>query len=85
MHQQPPILELVKHANTDDWFNLGIHLQLNQVKLNKCMGDLSRVYSFWIQQEGEKATRRKLLDTLKAMEKTNTAEIYERYLKTLVS
>ena len=54
LHQRPPILELVKHANTDNWFNLGIHLQLNQVKINKCMGDLSRVYSFWIQWKGKK-------------------------------
>ena len=54
LHQQPPILELVKHANTDDWFNLGIHLQLNEVKLNKCMGDLSRVYSFGFSRKGKK-------------------------------
>ena len=85
LDQQPPIKELADHANTDDWFNLGIQLQLNEVKLKKCNGDLSQVYSLWIEQKGKKATRRKLLDTLIAMEKTHTAEKYEDYLKTLVS
>ena len=76
LEQQPPILEWVNYGNIDDWFNLRIHLQLNQIKLKECRSDLGHVYSLWVEQTGIKATRKRLLDTLIAMEKTDTAEKY---------
>ena len=85
MDQQPPLIELIPHAKTSKWFKLGVHLELNDVDLNECDSDLSRVYNLGIQEKAENTTRRNLLSALRAINESNVAKIYEDYLKTLVS
>ena len=85
MDQQPPLIELITHARTSEWFQLGIQLKLNNVNLKGCNGDLSCVYNLWIQEKAENATRRNLLSALRTINQNNVAKIYEDYLKTLVS
>ena len=64
---------------------MGTQLELNNVNLNGCSGDLSRVYDLWIQEKAENATRRNLLSALRAINQNNVAKMYKDYLKTLVS
>ena len=85
MNQQPSLIELNTHARTSEWFQLGTQLELDNINLNRCNGDLSRVYDLWIQEKAENATRRNLLSALRTINQNNVAKIYEDYLKTLVS
>ena len=85
MDQQPPLIELVTHARTSEWFQLGIQLKLDNVNLEGCGDNLSRMYNLWIQEKAETATRRNLLSALRAINQNNVAKKYEDYLKTLVS
>ena len=85
LDKQPQHLELMHHAKTAQWYRLGTQLELDNVKLNGCNGDLMRVYDLWIQEKAENATRRNLLDALRAIGENNVAYWYEEHLKTLVS
>ena len=85
MDQQPSLIELITYAKTSKWFQLGIQLKLDNVNLEGCSGDLSRMYNLWIQEKAENATRRSLLSALRAINQNNVAKIYEDYLRTLVS
>ena len=84
LDQQPPIQEITTHARTEKWNELGIQLQLDSVNLAGCHS-LASMYQLWIQEKADKATRRSLLDALRAIKQNDVARIYEYYLKTLVS
>ena len=85
LDEQPPLIELINNAKTAEWFSLGIQLELDNTKLKGSKGDLGLVYDLWIQEKAENATRRNLLNALKAIGQKNVAHKYEEYLKTLVS
>ena len=78
--QQPSIQEITTHARTEKWNELGTQLQLDSVNLAECHS-LTRMYQLWIQEKADKATRRSLLDGLKAIKQNNVAKIYEDHLK----
>ena len=80
LDQQPPIKELSDHARTAEWNRLGVNLELNDVKLRECRDDVS-MYQLWIREKAREATRRNLLDALKAIGENNVASLYEDYLK----
>ena len=84
LDQQPTILELATHARTEKWNELGTQLQLDSVNLAECHS-LTSMYQLWIQEKADKATRRSLLDALRAIKQNNVARIYEDYLMTMVS
>ena len=84
LDQQPPIQEVNTHARTAKWNELGIQLQLDSVNLAEC-NSLTSMYHLWIQEKADKATRRSLLDALRAIKLNNVARIYENYLETIVS
>ena len=85
LDEQPPLIELINNAKTAEWFRLGTQLELDNVRLNGCNGDLNRVYDLWIQEKAQNATRKNLLDALRAIAQHNVAYRYEEYLKTWVS
>ena len=66
LDQQPTILEITTHARTEKWKELGTQLQLDCVNLAECH-DLTSMYQLWIQEKADKATRRSLLDALRAI------------------
>ena len=66
LDQQPTILEISTHARTEKWKELGTQLQLDGVNLAECH-DLTSMYQLWIQEKADKATRRSLLDALRAI------------------
>ena len=66
LDQQPTILEITTHARTEKWKELGTQLQLDGVNLAECH-DLTSMYQLWIQENADKATRRSLLDALRAI------------------
>ena len=66
LDQQPTILEITTHARTEKWNELGTQLQLEGVNLAECH-DLTSMYQLWIQEKADKATRRSLLDALRAI------------------
>ena len=66
LDQQPTILEITTHARTEKWKELGTQLQLDGVSLAECH-DLTSMYQLWIQEKADKATRRSLLDALRAI------------------
>ena len=84
LDQQPPIQEITTHARTEKWNELGTQLQLDSVNLAECHS-LTSMYQLWIQEKADKATRRSLLDALRAIKQNNVARIYEDYLMTIVS
>ena len=84
LDQQPPIQEITTHARTEKWNELGTQLQLDSVNLAECHS-LTSMYQLWIQEKADKATRRSLLDGLRAIKQNNVARIYENYLETIVS
>ena len=84
LDQQPPIQEITTHARTEKWNELGTQLQLDSVNLAECHS-LASMYQLWIQEKADKATRRSLLDALRAIKQNNVARIYEDYLMTMVS
>ena len=85
LNTQPPRIELINNANTAESFRLGTQLELDNVRLNGCRGDLSRVYDLWIQEKAQNATRKNLLIALRVIGQNDVAYRYEEYLKTLVS
>ena len=84
LDQQPPIQEITTHARTEKWNELGTQLQLDSVNLAECHS-LTSMYQLWIQEKADEATRRNLLDALRAIKQNNASRIYEKYLKTTVS
>ena len=84
INQQPPHNELIEHARTAEWYQLGVKLGLDSVDLDGCH-DYTSMYRLWIMQKGRGATRRSLLDALRAIRQNNVATSYEVYLKTIVN
>ena len=84
MDQQPILKELISHARTAEWYQLGVKLGLDSVDLTGCH-DCTSMYQLWIMEKAREATRRNLLDDLRTIRQNNLAMIYEDYLKTLVS
>ena len=84
LDKQPTIQEITTHARTEKWNELGTQLQLDSVNLAECHS-LTSMYQLWIQEKADKATRRSLLDALRAIKQNNVARIYETYLMTMVS
>ena len=84
LDQQPTLEELISHSRTAEWFNLGVKLGLDNVALDECH-DCTRMYQLWIQEKARGATRRSLLDTLRAIRQNKVANAYEDYLKTMVN
>ena len=82
MDQQPTILEVTKHARTAEWYQLGVQLGLDSVALAGCRDCIS-MYHLWFLEKAREATRRNLLNALRAI--TQNVASYEDYLKTLVS
>ena len=78
LDQQLTILEITTHVRTEKWKELGTQLQLDGVNLAQCH-DLTSMYQLWIQEKADKATRRSLLDALRAIKQNNVATIYEHY------
>ena len=84
MDEQPTREELISHARTAEWYQLGVKLELDSVDLDGCR-DCTRMYGLWIMEKGRSATRRILLDALRAIRQNYVADAYEDYLKTKVS
>ena len=84
LDQQPNLVELITHARTAQWYQLGVELELDSVDLDGCT-DLTRMYELWIQQKAEMATRRNLLSALRSIGQNNVARKYEDYLRIRVS
>ena len=82
MNQQPPILEITTHAKTAEWKRLGVQLELDNTNLDGCH-DCTDMYLLWIIEKAEKATRRKLISALRAIQQNNIAYNYEHHLKTV--
>ena len=82
MVQQPPILEIARHARTSKWNQLGVRLELDADGLAECHDCIS-MYQLWIQEKAEEATRSNLLDVLRAIGQNNVAYKYEEYVKSL--
>ena len=84
MDQQPAIEELISHTRTAEWNQLGVKLGLDSVDLAGCH-DCTSMYQLWIMEKGKRATRRSLLNALRAIRQNNVADVYEEYLNTTVS
>ena len=84
MDQQPGLKELITHARTAQWYQLGVQLELDSVDLDGCT-DMTSMYRLWIQEKAEMATRRNLLTALRSIRENNVAWKYENCLRTLVS
>ena len=84
LDQQPTIPELTRHARTAAYNHLGVTLQLDNVNLAGCH-DYTSMYQLWIMEKGREATRRSLLNALRAIRQNNVADVYEEYLTNLVS
>ena len=84
LDQQPTIQELLEHARTAKWNQLGVILELDKVDLENCH-DYTSMYQLWIEEKDKNATRRNLLDALKVIRQSNVARKYKDYLKTTVS
>ena len=84
LDQQPTIQELTTYARTAEWNNLGVQLGLDNVALAECH-DYTSMYQLWIEHNGTAATRRHLLDALRAIRQNNVADDYEDSLKATVS
>ena len=82
--QQPTLKELISHARTAKWNQLGVQLELDRVDLTECH-DCTSMYQLWIEEKAREATRRNLLDALRTIRQNNVAMIYEDHLKTMVS
>ena len=80
---QPELLEVTTHARTAEWFLLGTQLKLDDTNLAGC-NNLTRTYQLWIQEKAENATRRNLLNALRAINQNNVAKKYEDHLRTLI-
>ena len=80
MDQKPTLEELISHARTAEWFDLGVKLELDSVDLAGCR-NCTRMYQLWIMEKGNSATRRCLLDALRAIRQKEIADAYEDYLK----
>ena len=63
LDQQPGLKQLITHARTAEWYQLGVKLELDSVDLDGCT-DLTRMYQLWIQEKAEMATRTILLNAL---------------------
>ena len=81
LDQQPSIQELISHARTAKWNQLGVTLELDSVDLAGCH-DYTSMYQLWIMEKADKATRRNLITALKAIRQYNVIKDYEKYLKT---
>ena len=84
LDQQPTTEELILHARTAEWNQLGVKLGLDRVDLAECH-DCTSMYQLWIMEKARRATRRNLLDALRAIRQNKVAMIYEDYFKTMVS
>ena len=84
LDQRPSIDELLSHARTGKYNELGIVLSLDSVDLTNCHDCIS-VYQLWLEEKAENATRRNLLAALKEIRQNNVIRKYENYLKTRVS
>ena len=82
LDEQPPIQEIVTHAKTAKWNQLGVQLELNDVTLAECH-DCTEMYQLWIMEKAENATRRKLISALRAIQQNDVAYHYEQHLKTV--
>ena len=76
--------ELITYAQTAKWNQLGVQLGLDCLYLAECH-ECTSMYQLWIQDKAQNATRRSLLDALRAIRQNNLADAYEDYLKTIVS
>ena len=83
LDQQPTHEELISHARTAKWYQLGVKLGLNSVDLAGCH-DCTSMYHLWIMEKARGATRRSLLDALRAIRQNTVAITYEDHLKTMV-
>ena len=83
LDQQPDLNELITHARTAQWYQLGVKLELDSEDLRGCT-DLTRMYQLWIKEKAEMATRRNLLTALRSIRENNVAWMYESYLRTKV-
>ena len=83
LDEQPPIAEVIKHARTSNWNRLGVQLQLDSVYLAGCYV-YTNMYQIWIMEKGNNATRRNLLNALRAIRENRVANLYEKYLQTMV-
>ena len=84
LDQQPALRELSTHVRTDEWYRLGVELELESEDLHGCT-DVTSMYRLWIQFKANMATRRNLLNALRSIRQNNIARKYESYLGTKVS
>ena len=83
LDQHPTIEELITHARTGKWNELGAKLKLDSVNLEGC-NDYTSMYQLWIMEKGREATRRNLLKALHVIKQQNVLENYEDYLRKLL-
>ena len=82
LDEEPTPEELISHARTAEWFDLGVKLGLDSVDLDECLNCTS-MYQLWINEKGRSVTRRSLLDALRAIRQKKIADAYEDYLKSM--
>ena len=91
LDETPPLYEVCENARTSHWYNLGIELQLDEVKLEEIRHDAesdkrSRMYQLWLRSQPD-ATRRQLLTALRTKDvgEIVVARKYEEMLIEMVS
>ena len=85
MNGIPDINELITHAKTAEWNELGIKLGLGARSLAECNGSV-KMYQLWLREKGYDAKRRILIKALRDIKETRVADDYvEKCLKKLVS
>ena len=91
LDETPPLYEVCENARTSHWYNLGIELQLDEVKLEEIRHDAesdkrSRMYQLWLRSQPD-ATRRQLLTALRTRDvgEIVVARKYEEMLIEIVS
>ena len=76
----PELYELNKYVRIANWDDLGIELKLDNVRLAGCKNHTD-VYKLWLNEKSMQATRRNLIDALRAIKQNRVVDEYITYLK----
>ena len=81
----PNEIELLNHAQTAKWRELGMRLEIEKVIQDQC-NSCAEIYQKWLATKPKpEKTRRILIDVLNAMHEVQLADNYIKHLATMVS
>ena len=78
----PELYELNRYVRIRKWYDLGIELKLDNVDLAASKNHTD-VYQLWLDEKSLQATRRNLIDALRAIGQNRVVDKYIAYLKTI--